>query len=94
MASHAPAVSHILFADDCIIFSGASKLGVDVVKDVLKVYEGASSQKVTYDTTDVCFSAGVLVERRRRLANRLNVRLVECHEKYLGLPTVGGGGLS
>lgn len=77
IALNAPAVTHLFFVDDCIIFSGA-----------VNTYELASGQKVNLDKTDVCFSSGVVESRRRNLANILGVRVVEQHAKYLGIPTV------
>lgn len=32
-------MSHLLFADDCILFEDATMQGVKVIKDILKEYE-------------------------------------------------------
>ena len=43
---HAPWISHLLFADDCIIFSEASQRGADRLQDILDVYSRGSGQMV------------------------------------------------
>lgn len=90
VAPSAPSISHLLFADDSVIFSKASVEGVEVIKKVLRVYEEASGQMVNFDKTTVSFSKGVSVERRGALASLLGVQAVDIHDKYLGLPTVVG----
>ncbi|XP_021747923.1 uncharacterized protein LOC110713787 [Chenopodium quinoa] len=63
---------------------------VNTIKDVLRVYEEASGQMVSLEKTTVSFSKGVGEERRRVLADILGVKVVDIHNKYLGLPTVVG----
>jgi hypothetical protein len=41
---HAPWASHLLFADDCIVFSEASQRGTHLLKDILDVYNRGSRQ--------------------------------------------------
>lgn len=84
VAREAPVVSHLLFADYCNIFSGDSEQEVDVVSDIMVMYELASEQKVNLEKTDVSFSSGVVEYRRKSLADRLGVRLVESHANIWG----------
>jgi len=42
----APTVSHLLFADDCFLFFGASKHEAMEMKNILSVYEAASGQEI------------------------------------------------
>ncbi|XP_021775172.1 uncharacterized protein LOC110739026 [Chenopodium quinoa] len=90
VASTAPLVSHLFFADDSIIFSKANPEEVSTIRGVLKVYEEASGQMVNFDKTTVSFSKGVSGARRSELANLMGVKEVDVHDKYLGLPTVIG----
>lgn len=39
-----PQISHLLFADDCILFGEATNKGVTLLKEILKEYESFSSQ--------------------------------------------------
>ncbi|XP_074314569.1 uncharacterized protein LOC141649788 [Silene latifolia] len=90
IASTAPAVSHLLFADDSLFFTKASCEEADIITDILRRYERASGQLVNLDKTTVSFSRGVTVERQSVIASRLGVTVVEEHHRYLGLPTVIG----
>lgn len=42
----APAISHLLFADDSFIFCKATTREVDCLKDILSNYESASSKQL------------------------------------------------
>jgi len=48
LCSNAPVISHLLFAYDTLIFCGAKKAQAMAIKDVLLLYEQASSQQVNY----------------------------------------------
>ncbi|KAK9677866.1 hypothetical protein RND81_11G172600 [Saponaria officinalis] len=79
VTAHAPAVSHLLFADDCIIFARA------------KTEEAAEIKaKISLEKTTVSFSAATKDAKKREIAVLLGVTLVEVQDKYLGLPTVIG----
>ena len=90
VASLAPSVNHLLFADDCIIFSRASLQDAEAIKQALHVYELSSGQKVNFDKTTISFSRGVTGVRRQAISSFLGVREVDIHDRYLGLPTVVG----
>ncbi|KAK9678607.1 hypothetical protein RND81_11G222600 [Saponaria officinalis] len=60
------------------------------VLEILKGYEEALGQMVNYDKTMVSFSKGTSVGRRNAVVATLEVRVVEDHDRYLGLPTVVG----
>ena len=53
---HAPWVSHLLFADDCIVFSEGSQRGAARLQEILDTYSRESGQQVNRDKSAVFFS--------------------------------------
>ena len=85
-----PEISHLLFADDSLLFTRAIRQECIVIVDILNQYELASGQKINYEKSEVSFSRGVSVDQREELVGILKMRQVEKHEKYLGIPSLGG----
>ena len=54
---HAPWVSHLLFADDCIIFTRDSQGGADRLQMILDRYQLGSGQMVNKDKSAIFFSS-------------------------------------
>ncbi|KAA3476740.1 reverse transcriptase [Gossypium australe] len=44
-----PQISHLLFADDCILFNEASSRGANLLKEILRKYRRCSGQRVNFD---------------------------------------------
>ena len=53
---HAPWISHLLFADDCIVFSEASQRGASRLQQILDIYGRGSGQLVNREKSAVFFS--------------------------------------
>ncbi|KAL5554514.1 hypothetical protein UlMin_041915 [Ulmus minor] len=87
LCSEALTLSHLLFADDSFIFMDANKDDAKALCDVLKFYGDTSDQLVNFDKSEVCFGKYVPNCIRNEVADFLQVNQVDCHEKYLGLPT-------
>lgn len=85
-----PEISHLLFADDSLLFTRATQQECSVIVDILNQYEKASGQKINYDKSEVSFSKGVRAAQKEELLRILNMRPVEKHNKYLGIPTIVG----
>ncbi|KAL0409532.1 UNVERIFIED_CONTAM: putative ribonuclease H protein [Sesamum radiatum] len=82
----APRVSHLLFADDTLIFCQATKEAMGCIRGILETYERASGQLINLEKSSIFFSRNTAQENRVELAARLGVRIDSMPAKYLGLP--------
>ncbi|XP_021736564.1 uncharacterized protein LOC110703122 [Chenopodium quinoa] len=78
------------FLHDSILFARSNRRECEAIVDILNKYEVASGQKINYEKSEVSFSKGVRQGQRDELMSVLNMRQVDRHEKYLGIPTVVG----
>ncbi|KAL0300394.1 UNVERIFIED_CONTAM: hypothetical protein Sangu_3122900 [Sesamum angustifolium] len=85
-----PRVSHLLFADDTLIFCQASGEAMYCVKRVLKEFEAASRMVVNLEKLEILFCRNISERQKEDLAWILKVRVVEKHAIYLGLPALVG----
>jgi ribonuclease HI len=90
IARQAPKISHLLFADDSLLFARASSTEADVILSILTEYQQALGQVVNLDKSEVSFSRNVRNEEKDMIRNRMGVKTVDTHSKYLGLPVVFG----
>ncbi|KAL8167727.1 LOW QUALITY PROTEIN: hypothetical protein V2J09_009226 [Rumex salicifolius] len=90
IARNAPSVSHLFFVDDCVHFARATCQQSSEIIPILHAYGAASGQQVNFSKSELSFSKNVSREKRAEVQQILNVREVEKHEKYLGLPTTIG----
>lgn len=87
---HAPAITHILFADDSFIFCKATTEEVRVIKLILQKYEAQSGQTINFQKSGIYFSANVRTDKQEELKNILEVHNDLSGGKYLGLPSLIG----
>ncbi|XP_004310201.1 PREDICTED: uncharacterized protein LOC101298860 [Fragaria vesca subsp. vesca] len=87
IATGAPSINHLFFADDSFIFLRAEVVEWYRLKHILQVYEEALGQQVHFQKSSISFSRNVAREAQDRLASLLGVERVDKHDKYLGLPT-------
>ena len=90
IARNAPVISHLLFADDCIIFAQADNQEAQHIAEILSSYEKVSGQMINLDKSMISCSPGVSENRQNELKQLLGVQAVEIFDKYLGLPTIIG----
>ncbi|CAL9001349.1 unnamed protein product, partial [Prunus brigantina] len=90
IAPSAPPINHLFFADDSLLFCNAGTPEALELKRIFGVYEAASGQKVNFGKSALCFSPSTPRVLQDDIRQLLNVALVPCHERYLGLPTIVG----
>lgn len=90
IASGAPSVSHMFFADDSFLFCDASVSDCSALTNIFRRYEEASGQKINRDKSAMCFSPKTSSWIKENCCDVLDMPAVPCHERYLGLPTVVG----
>ena len=86
----APRISHLLFANDSLLFCQASQEEVQCVTDILQLYADSSGQCINFEKSSIYFSSNTDGDRRDFIKNILGVKEVNRFESYLGLPTLIG----
>jgi hypothetical protein len=86
VATSAPPVNHLLFADDSLLFFKETTEGAKEVSLLLETYAKASGQRINKDKSSIFFSKGCPDEVRLVVKNILNVPNEQLNEKYLGMP--------
>lgn len=86
----APAITHLLFADDSFIFCKANTEEVREIKTTLQKYEVKSGQAINFQKSGIYFSANVRVHKQLEIKRLLGVFNDLSESKYLGLPSLIG----
>ncbi|KAL9688307.1 hypothetical protein QQ045_032728 [Rhodiola kirilowii] len=82
----APLVTHLMFADDCLLLFKVSDSTADSMSSLLRNYERISGQIVNHNKSELVLSPNVLESVKTEFQIKLSVKLVGHHDKYLGLP--------
>uniref|UniRef100_A0A803QCV6 CCHC-type domain-containing protein n=1 Tax=Cannabis sativa TaxID=3483 RepID=A0A803QCV6_CANSA len=79
-------LSHLFFADDSFIFIDGTPSECLHLKAILDNYSKLSGQRINLEKSELCVGKKITYETGLSLAAVLEVKLVECHTKYLGMP--------
>jgi len=90
VARNAPKITHLLFANDSLLFARANQEEANTIIQVLNKYQLASGQLVSYDKSEVSFSLNVPDLEKNIIYNKIEIKAVTSHSRYLGLPVIFG----
>jgi hypothetical protein len=84
IAPKAPEITHLLFADDSLLFCRANEDESNQIKAIISTYQQASSQLVNYNKSEIIFSKKVTQASKSTILNILLMPMVDHFARYLG----------
>ena len=85
-----PALTHLLFADDSLLFCRAMGDECKKIMEILETYEVASGQKVNKSKTAIFFSKSTVEAIKQEIKEALGIQEIAHFEQYLRLPSLVG----
>ena len=85
-----PKLTHLLFANDSLIFCRSSESECQSLLNILAKYERASGQQINRTKTTLFFSKSTDNMWQTLIKELLGVPIIHHYEKYLGLPSLVG----
>nr|XP_025679206.1 uncharacterized protein LOC112779177 [Arachis hypogaea] len=90
IAPTAPPITHLLFADDCIIFTEAREEKIYNLILILNKYTEASGQMINLDKSGIIFGSQVPIQTRVNIEEIIGMKCWDNLGMYLGLPGIWG----
>uniref|UniRef100_A0A1J3D6G7 Reverse transcriptase domain-containing protein n=1 Tax=Noccaea caerulescens TaxID=107243 RepID=A0A1J3D6G7_NOCCA len=91
VARNAPAVTHLMFADDTMFYCRERDDELDQLRSILDKYSLASGQRINYLKSSIYFGKKIPIDRREVIKERLEIHQNGGKGRYLGLPESFGG---
>lgn len=82
-----PITSHLLFADDCYIFSKVALKEAEEITDCQKKFSEASGQTINQTKSEIIFSQNTFRQFCQIISSILNIKQAQNLGNYLGLPS-------
>jgi hypothetical protein len=82
-----PGISHLLFVNDTLMFPEATEGQSEIIKKIIRVYEGGTRQLINPSKCSMFFGSHCSSAQKEEVMGILNVTNSVVEEKYLGLPT-------
>ncbi|KAF5464536.1 hypothetical protein F2P56_014607 [Juglans regia] len=86
----APLISHLLYADDIIVFANGGRSSIKRISDIFNIYEEWSGQRVSKEKSAIFFSKNMSLSRRRSLLQLTSFSEGCFPAKYLEVPLISG----
>ena len=83
-------ITHILFADDSLVFTRATKEDCTNLKQLFDCYAAASGKIFNFEKSFMFFSDNAKQGQIATIKDIFQLQVVSRHEKYLGLPSMVG----
>ncbi|XP_026428433.1 uncharacterized protein LOC113324332 [Papaver somniferum] len=90
VAAGSPAINHLLFADDCLIFTQANITSANNRLDILHNFSTQSGQVINFDKSSIYFSKKTNPEMVDSITHLMGVKPMSSKERYLGSPLLFG----
>jgi hypothetical protein len=87
----APGISHLLFADDCLLFFQGSVQQAHTIKAILDDYQRGIGQLVSMEKCSIMYGKQCTDGIQADIKNILKCETEAFEDKYLGLPVPEGG---
>lgn len=82
-------VTHLLFANDSLVFIRASTTYYRNVNEIFDTYTTASGQVFNFEKFSMVFNTSLSKNQMEEISSIFRLNVVSKHEKYLGLPSMG-----
>ena len=90
ISRNSPQLTHLLFADDSLLFCRATIEEFRKIMEILEIYEEGSGQKVNKNKTAIFFSKSSPEGTKDEIKEALSLQEIVHYDKYLGLPSLVG----
>ncbi|CAL1355512.1 unnamed protein product [Linum trigynum] len=90
LSANGPALTHLFFADDLILFAEAGRSQVRIIKQCLEEFCESSGQRVNFTKSSMFVSPNVREETAQLLSTRASIPLTKDLGRYLGVQTIHG----
>jgi hypothetical protein len=90
LSNNGPRLSHLLFADDVLLFTKAKNSQLRFITDLFDRFSRASGLKINLSKARAFYSAGIPQAKINRFTSISGIRSTTSLDKYLGFPILKG----
>lgn len=87
IARNAPAISHLFFANDNMIFCRENKSEAKHLNEIFDEYQRVLGQKINLNKSEMVFIPNIIQSVKKEFQDFMPIQITDSITKYLGLPT-------